>query len=331
MGVRREAALRVPERHVARYAEAARGFRVDESVCPAAELARLESFLPEFERDRRTEAQRNGSDAPIARTNFDVAEKAKYWLQMTRTIASREPQDLIFRDVGNSRLFQSSVLRCVRDDYLRACSRSGRLVDGAAIRTRLLRETEDRHRRALSSASAAAAKLKKEFQLGTFDPADSERYVIGCRDIQRRIRLERRGGDAQLSALRDPATATTSDALGTISTDPDRVSQILFDYGSAQNGASTCVRPAADALLRAVVPEWPTLQMPDGSDWTLRGAISFEVFVHLLRQVKRGKAAALHPFLVEHLSILEVSHPIVSQYYELLGSIIYTIYLCNHL
>ena len=120
----------------------------------------------------------------------------------------------------------------------------------------------------------------------------------------------KRAAGFSLTALRDPN--------GEMCTDASEVHRVAHDYGTLQNGPSNCKLEALGAWLAAFVPLGDELRLPDGSKWTLRDAIPFEVFAREVQRAASSKAPALHAFLVDHLQLLPGDHPTLDAYYQLL-------------
>ena len=183
------------------------------------------------------------------------------------------------------------------------------IADWKELRRRCRRLVEKRAQYLDREVHSARRKLQSSIARGRLEPGDGSAQRLALRGLLRQVQGARRG--AVVTGLRAIRLAD-----GSISREPGVVHRELQVYGAQQNRASSANLEAFRGLLRAFVPAWPELTLSDGRPWTLREAIPFSLFLEAVRKARRGKAAALHPFVIELLQVLPSEA--LPTYYELM-------------
>ena len=302
------------------FLAAAAKFQVNWDTPADAELERLESELADLVAAAGARAVGDPEFVRAAPPD-DLETRLRYYgglvkrIRATFTTEAKEgrSQKLLgfFCTPNDTGLYRASFLSKLRDRELqRIARRRGSPLDMNHMRRVLLRASE---RAFLRLQPQVASKRRKELEairMGTLEPSDPQALAQQMLSRQREIKSAERSDAFKVTSLRGPD--------GKLESAAPAVHEIALNHGIKQNGKSSCLLAALGQWLAAFVPHGETVLLPNGSPWTLRDAIPFEVFAREVQRAASGKAAALHPFLVDHLQMLPREHPTLATYYELM-------------
>ena len=280
-------------------------------------LASLEAYLAQCAREAMGADKWEGR-APRANPPDDPEVRLK-WLQGLYAVVSAAYEwdsDLearasaMFTDPSNEKLFKAVILRRIRDREFRRAAQQGKLLHWSQVRNACDKRLRDAIARLQPEVEARRRALRNAVNLGLDEPCSAHEFAGRLHHRLREIRHRKRAGRFQLAAL------TSED--GVIERSAEAVHAIAHRYGVVQNRLSASDDEAFGAWLSSLVPSSPPLTLPGGDAWTIRKALPMEVIRREVRNQRKGKARALHPFIVEMLHCLPDNHPAELVYYELL-------------
>jgi hypothetical protein len=217
----------------------------------------------------------------------------------------------LFGSADNHHLYRDGMLRKARDKQLkRAARRPGGVVEWRGLRDACEHVIRNAITRLVPVVKAKAKEVAKATDMGLAGAMSAEEFARKLIGKQKAIKAAAREGGFSLAALKRED--------GEVVTSASEVHALAHAFGVKQNRASSCDEGLMGAWLQAFVPKAETLALPNGERWTLRKAIPYPVFCRETRKAKSGKAAALHPLLVDHLQAIPDEHPTKKLYYELL-------------
>jgi len=215
-----------------------------------------------------------------------------------------------FSDPSNEKLYKAVILRRVRDRELQRAAQRGKVLCWSQLRNACDKRLRDAIARLQPEVDVRRRALRNAVNLGIDEPCSAHEFTERLHQRLREIRMRKRTGRFQLAAL--------ANEDGGIERSAEAVHAIAHRYGVIQNRLSASDDEAFGEWLSSLVPSSPTLTLPGGDAWTVRKALPVEVIRREVRKQRKGKARALHPFIVEMLHCLPDNHPAELAYYELL-------------
>ena len=288
-------------------------------------MAKFESFLAGIEPARR-EAVAEGKQIEHVRPNDPPDIRAKQLRGLIASVRNRYHDQTFFTSCENTGLFRCGIAARARMRLFRRIARGGQIPTWTLVRD----EVHHALGRAFDQAHTSARKLKRELIVkatkGRLDPGNVAPHMEELRRLEKA--MKRGQGKAQISAIKEVVVRAnltvvngvklTLKVAGNLLRDPEPMHNSMADYGKRQNSASKAIQNAFTTMLQTCIPQGDKLRMPDGTDWTIRKAITFPVFARELGKATTGKAGGLHPFLIDHLRALTKSSQALKTYYHLI-------------